>query len=80
MILFLFIGIALTAVLWSLAPLLRGESGTPLQTSNPDEQIEESLRRQQRMVDLEADRELGKVDEAEFQEMKEGLIREEQSR
>lgn len=80
MILFLFIGIALTAVLWSLAPLLRGESGPPLQTSNPDEQIEESLRRQQRMVDLEADRELGKVDEAEFQEMKEGLIREEQSR
>ena len=78
MILPIFLAITLLAVLWILAPLVLSARGAPLATSKPNELIEEALRRHQRMIDLEADHELGKVDEAEFNEMREGLIREEQ--
>lgn len=80
MILFLFVPITLAAVLWSLAPVLHGAPVAALATSPSDERNENATRRRQQMMDLEADHELGKVDEAEFKEMREGLIREEQSR
>lgn len=80
MILSLFALMTLSAVLWSLAPLLHRTPGAPLPISHSDEEVEEAIRRRQQMIDLEADHELGKVDETEFKEMREGLIREEQSR
>lgn len=78
MILPVFFAITLLAVLWILAPLVLSARRTPLATSKLNDQTEEALRRHQRMIDLEADHELGKIDEAEFNEMREGLIREEQ--
>ncbi len=59
-------------VLWTIAPLIRDHpDSTSSLVSGFDEEAGRLARRTQRIADLSADRELGKVDEQEFSKLRE---------